>query len=137
MASLPGLLGGSTTLRGAIIKAGNRPAVLVEGAWTYRLPAPVGLEFLRRSRALPETIKAVARRAQVGQLPGSGMLRRRSGVSWLTPWPRATAQDRLAAQHVPRKLTHLRDFHSQFPDSPLQFPVRPFEFPVSAKKIPG
>jgi hypothetical protein len=40
MASLPGLLGGSTTLRGAIIKAGNRPAVLVEDAWTYRLPGP-------------------------------------------------------------------------------------------------
>jgi len=36
---------GATTVRGAITKAGNRRArrVLVEGAWTYRLPARVGL----------------------------------------------------------------------------------------------
>ena len=58
---------GATTLRGAITKAGNRRArrVLVEGAWTYRLPARVGLELLRRNRALPEPIKAVAWKAQV------------------------------------------------------------------------
>jgi transposase len=58
---------GATTVRGAITKAGNRRArrVLVEGAWTYRLPARVGLELLRRNRALPETIKAVAWKAQV------------------------------------------------------------------------
>jgi len=39
--------------------------VLVEGAWTYRLPARVGRELLRRNRALPEPIKAVAWTAQV------------------------------------------------------------------------
>ena len=58
---------GATTVRGAITKAGNRRArrVLVEGAWTYRLPARVGLELLRRNRALPQAIKDVAWKAQV------------------------------------------------------------------------
>jgi DNA-binding winged helix-turn-helix (wHTH) protein len=58
---------GATTVRGAITKAGNRRArrILVEGAWTYRFPARIGLELLRRNRALPEAIKDVAWKAQV------------------------------------------------------------------------
>jgi len=58
---------GASTVRGAITKAGNRRArrMLVEGAWTYRLPARIGLDLLRRNRALPEAIKDVAWKAQV------------------------------------------------------------------------
>src|SRR5215468_3986890 len=50
---------GASTVCGAITKAGNRRArrVLVEGARTYRLPARVGLELLRRNRTLPDAIK--------------------------------------------------------------------------------
>jgi len=57
---------GASTVRGAINKAGNRRArqTLVEGAWTYRLPARVGLDLLKRNRALPEAIKDVAWKAQ-------------------------------------------------------------------------
>jgi transposase len=58
---------GASTVRGPITKAGNRRArrVLVEGAWTYRLPARVGLDLLRRNRTLPEAIKEVAWKAQL------------------------------------------------------------------------
>ncbi len=58
---------GASTVSGAITKAGNRRArrVLVEGAWTYRLPARVGIELLRRNHALPEAIKDVAWKAKV------------------------------------------------------------------------
>ena len=58
---------GASTVRSAITKAGNHRArrVLVEGAWTYRLPARVGLDLLRRNRALPEAIKDMAWKAQV------------------------------------------------------------------------
>jgi transposase len=58
---------GATTARGPITKAGNGRArrVLVEGAWTYRLPARISPELLRRNRALPEAIKEVAWKAQV------------------------------------------------------------------------
>jgi transposase len=58
---------GATTARGAITKAGNRRArrTLVEGAWTYRLPARIGLDLLRRNQALPEAIKDMAWKAQV------------------------------------------------------------------------
>jgi hypothetical protein len=58
-------------VRGAITKAGNRRArrILVEAAWTYQLPARVGLELLRRNRTLPAiqdvAYKDVAWRAQV------------------------------------------------------------------------
>jgi hypothetical protein len=38
---------------------------LVESAWTYRLPARVATTLLARSEALPETIRAVAWKAQV------------------------------------------------------------------------
>jgi transposase len=53
--------------RGAITKAGNGRArrLLIERAWTYRLPARIASELLARSAALPETVKAIAWKAQV------------------------------------------------------------------------
>ena len=44
---------GRKVARGNITKAGNARArrVLVEGAWTYRLPARMGEEIIRRNRA--------------------------------------------------------------------------------------
>lgn len=58
---------GASVLRGSITKAGNTRArrMLVEGAWTYRLPARVGQEILKRSEELPEEIRAIAWKAQV------------------------------------------------------------------------
>ena len=45
---------GRRTARGAITKAGNGQArrMLVESAWTYRLPARIGRDLLDRSQAL-------------------------------------------------------------------------------------
>ena len=58
---------GRKVVRGNITKAGNARArrVLVEGAWTYRLPARMGEEIIRRNTGLPEAIKAIAWKAQV------------------------------------------------------------------------
>jgi transposase len=58
---------GASTSRGAITKAGNGRArrLLVESAWTYRLPARVARALLARSAALPEPIRAIAWKAQV------------------------------------------------------------------------
>jgi transposase len=58
---------GASTVRGPITKAGNTRArrMLVESAWTYRLPARVGRTLLARSEALPEAVKAIAWKAQV------------------------------------------------------------------------
>jgi len=58
---------GASVMRGSITKAGNTRArrMLVEGAWTYRLPARVGQEILKRSEGLPEEIRAIAWKAQV------------------------------------------------------------------------
>ena len=58
---------GASTARGAITKAGNRRArrLLIESAWTYRLPARVAPALLARSAALPETVRAIAWKAQV------------------------------------------------------------------------
>jgi transposase len=58
---------GATTARGAITKAGNGRArrMLVESAWTYRLPARIGRDLLERSQALPEEVRAIAWKAQV------------------------------------------------------------------------
>ncbi len=39
--------------------------VLVEGAWTYRLPARMGEDITRRNEGLPEAIRAAAWKAQV------------------------------------------------------------------------
>jgi len=57
----------ATTARGAITKAGNTRArrMLVESAWTYRLPARIGRDLLERSHALPEDVRAIAWKAQV------------------------------------------------------------------------
>ena len=58
---------GASTVRGPITKAGNTRArrILVESAWTYRLPARIGRALLVRSDALPEAVKAIAWKAQV------------------------------------------------------------------------
>jgi transposase len=58
---------GASISRGAITKAGNGRArrALVEGAWTYRLPARISPEILRRNRLLPEAVREVAWKAQV------------------------------------------------------------------------
>jgi transposase len=57
---------GAKMARGAITKAGNTRArrVLVEGAWTYRLPARMGADILKRNETLPPAIKEVAWKAQ-------------------------------------------------------------------------
>jgi transposase len=58
---------GRKVARGNITKAGNIRArrVLVEGAWTYRLPARMGEDITRRNDGLPEAIRAAAWKAQV------------------------------------------------------------------------
>jgi transposase len=58
---------GAKSLRRAITKAGNTRArrILVESAWTYRLPARVGAGILERNEALPQAIKDIAWKAQV------------------------------------------------------------------------
>lgn len=58
---------GAKTSRGAITKAGNTRArrILVESAWTYRLPARVGAAILKRNEVLPQAIKDIAWKAQV------------------------------------------------------------------------
>jgi transposase len=58
---------GASTSRGAITKAGNGRArrLLIESAWTYRLPARIAPELRARSAALPEPIRAIAWKAQV------------------------------------------------------------------------
>jgi transposase len=57
---------GAKTARGAITKAGNTRAtrMLVESAWTYRLPARMGAEILKRNEVLPQAIKQIAWKAQ-------------------------------------------------------------------------
>jgi transposase len=58
---------GAKTARGGITKAGNRRGrrMLVEGAWTYRSPARVGVAILERNKLLPPPIKEIAWKAQV------------------------------------------------------------------------
>lgn len=52
--------------RGALTKAGNRRArrVLVEGAWSYRLPARISAVKQAHLAKLPEPIRAIAWKAQ-------------------------------------------------------------------------
>jgi hypothetical protein len=38
--------------------------MLVEGAWTYRLPAGVSQELLKRAEGLPEEIRTISWKAQ-------------------------------------------------------------------------
>ena len=57
---------GSTVRRGGITKAGNALArrVLIEGAWTYRMPARVSRKLHDRLEPLPDTIRDIAWKAQ-------------------------------------------------------------------------
>jgi transposase len=56
----------SKIARGNITNAGNIRArrVLVESAWTYRLPARMGDNITRRNEGLPDAIRATAWKAQ-------------------------------------------------------------------------
>lgn len=58
---------GASVSRGSITKAGNQRArrLLVESAWTYRLPARVATAVVNRSQSVSEEIKAIAWKAQV------------------------------------------------------------------------
>ncbi|MFC0500565.1 transposase [Asaia krungthepensis] len=58
---------GTRTRRGAITKTGNREAraMLVEAAWSYRLPAREERRYRARIEGLPEDIRAIAWKAQV------------------------------------------------------------------------
>jgi transposase len=58
---------GATTRRSGLTKTGNAEArrVMVEAAWTYRLPARVGRILLDRLEGLPEEIRDIAWKAQV------------------------------------------------------------------------
>jgi transposase len=53
--------------QGAITKAGNNAArrVLIEGAWSYQLPARITRERLRRMEGLPKQIRDIAWKAEV------------------------------------------------------------------------
>ena len=39
--------------------------MLIESAWTYRLPARIGRDLFERSQTLPEEIRAIAWKAQL------------------------------------------------------------------------
>ncbi len=58
---------GNRVIRGPITKAGSKHArrVLIEGAWTYRLPARVGREIASRHDGLTKEILDIAWKAQV------------------------------------------------------------------------
>jgi transposase len=58
---------GKTVRRGGITKAGNMLArrALIEGAWTYRMPARIGRELHDRNEHLPAAVRDIAWKAQV------------------------------------------------------------------------
>jgi len=58
---------GERVIRGGITKAENMRArrVLIEGAWTYRLPAKVGPTIQARLDGLPKPVRKIARKAQI------------------------------------------------------------------------
>jgi transposase len=58
---------GSSVRRGGITKAGNVLArrVLIEGAWTYRMPARVSRKLYDRNEGLSPAIREVAWKAQL------------------------------------------------------------------------
>ena len=58
---------GATVRKGRITKAGNALArrVLIEGAWTYRMPARVSPKLHARLEALPKIVRDIAWKAQV------------------------------------------------------------------------
>ncbi|HEU4377123.1 MAG TPA: IS110 family transposase [Hyphomicrobiaceae bacterium] len=58
---------GATMRKGGITKAGNALArrVLIEGAWTYRMPARVSPKLNARLEAVPKIVRDIAWKAQV------------------------------------------------------------------------
>lgn len=58
---------GETTKRGGITKTGNGHArrMLVEAAWSYRLPARVSRRLLERQQSLPQPVWEIAWKAQL------------------------------------------------------------------------
>ena len=58
---------GSSVRRGAITKAGNALTrrALIEGAWTYRMPARVSRKLHDRLEPLPATVRDIAWKAQL------------------------------------------------------------------------
>ena len=58
---------GATVRKGGITKAGTALArrVLIEGAWTYRMPARVSPKLHARLEALPKAVRDIAWKAQV------------------------------------------------------------------------
>jgi transposase len=58
---------GVTVRRGGITKAGNALArrVLIEGAWTYRMPARVSPKLHARLEGIPKAVRDIAWKAQV------------------------------------------------------------------------
>ena len=58
---------GASVRRGGITKAGNALArrVLIEGAWTYRMPARVSPKLHERLEAVPKNVRDIAWKAQV------------------------------------------------------------------------
>jgi transposase len=58
---------GATVRKGGITKAGNALArrVLIEGAWTYRMPARVSPKLHARLEAVPKAVRDIAWKAQV------------------------------------------------------------------------
>ena len=57
---------GATVKRGGITRTGNPRArrVLVEGAWTYRHPARIGISHSARLKGLPKAVRDIAWKAQ-------------------------------------------------------------------------
>ena len=58
---------GATVRKGGITKAGNALArrVLIEGAWTYRMPARVSPKLHARLEAVPKAVRDIAWKAQL------------------------------------------------------------------------
>ena len=57
---------GATVRRGGITKAGSGLArrILIEGAWSYRMPARVSRKLYDRLEALPQSVRDIAWKAQ-------------------------------------------------------------------------
>jgi hypothetical protein len=85
--------GGATTRRSGLTKTGNAEArrVMVEAAWSYRLPARVGRILLDRLEGLAVEIRDIAWKAQgSGCAPATGASPPRASHS-RSSWPRSPA----------------------------------------------